>query len=315
MEAMNVLMGLRNAQCLRFLSKQTKLFFRHAANVSFSPWSHFKFQSNLLRKSQTFREVGHSCIHTQHGFPFFNFTVVQHSVPLHWQGWDVFGKSFEPEADLSHTMCSYNKTVRKLTKVIRAPKKMIKDQFRIQTLLRSRRTCEANFQQKTFFHGFWVLPGPSRWDRRKKVAAMYQKKGTCENSTEPFPGMRATCRKKPALWEAIRITGKWWLKFHDQVQTWVSMSLHKVTISSMKVGLWIHIHWSGSRWMCLWLMTYHDLSDQISCLAHLLRLRHGLWGRFMSPSRGSPKKAPFIVIGSAGVRGRCWMPKRFINLV
>lgn len=221
--------------------------------------------------------------------------------------------AFSTEADLSHTMCSYNKTVRKLTKVIRAPKKMIKDQFRIQTLLSSRRTCEANFQQKTFFDGFWICQDLLAYRRKQWLQS--EKKGDVQKRHKTFSGMRATCRKKPALWEAIRITGNCWLKFHGQVQTWVSMSLHKVTISSMKVGPWIHIHWSGSRWMCLWLMTYHDLSDQISCLAHLLQLRHGLWGRFMSPSRGSPKKAPFIVIRSAGVRGRCWMSKRFINLV
>ena len=130
-------------------------------------------------------------------FLFFNFIVVQHYFPLHCQGWDVFGRSFEPEADLSHTMCSYNKTVRKLTKVIRAPKKMIKDQFRIQTLLSSRRTCEANFQQKTFFDGFWICQDLLAYRRKQWLQS--EKKGDVQKRHKTFSGMRATCRKKPAL--------------------------------------------------------------------------------------------------------------------
>ena len=144
-----------------------------------------------------------------------------------------------------------------------------------------------------------------------------KKKGTCRNGTKRSPECQQRAGKnrhyeRPS--ESLAIVG--WnsmIKYkHELVWACTRSPYHP-----WKVGPWIHIHWSGSRWMCLWLMTYHDLLDQISCLAHLLQLRHGLWGRFMSPSRGSPKKAPFIVIRfQQGVRGRCWMPKAFfVNLV
>ena len=57
------------------LSKCTNLFLKRClkclqssegSKESFSPWSNFKFQSNLLRKSHTFREVGRSCIRMRH---------------------------------------------------------------------------------------------------------------------------------------------------------------------------------------------------------------------------------------------------------
>ena len=84
----------------------------------------FKFHSDLLRKSQKFQEVGHS------GMVAFACGMVPalqlHScptfLPLHCQGWDVFGRSFEPEADLSHTMCSCTDTLGKSIEVFQVPK-------------------------------------------------------------------------------------------------------------------------------------------------------------------------------------------------